>query len=411
MKNIAISALISSITLFASNSFAGPTLDTSFGSNGVVVLPGVVANSEMGVVILPDGKIFASVSSSAPPSTPPVTGYFVQLLPDGALDSSFPGGGIEPTSVFSLGATPTFLPNGQFLLADAAGVLNRFNANGTVDSSFQADPPTIAGSIGPMVIFHVLVLPNGQILAAGLIEFPTPPKTGSVEGAFARFNANGSLDTTFGQGGSVLIPSVTSVTGFVQIAVDVDGSILAIVGLGSPPVIHLTANGTPEAVSVIGPLQTEVVSSNGVIFQSNGDILVAGVDAISKAIHEPQLGRITVTGAADPTFSSPAFNWGTVNSVWNYPDTVAVEANGTIAMGGLAETSSQTDFGFAEFEANGSLETSFGTGGYTNTAISSLDEIEAIAVQPADGKIVAVGFGRASGQIDGQLEVVRYVAP
>jgi uncharacterized delta-60 repeat protein len=362
----------------------------------------------MGVVILPDGKIFASVSSSAPPSTPPVTGYFVQLLPDGALDSSFPGGGIEPTSVFSLGATPTFLPNGQFLLADAAGILNRFNADGTVDSSFQADPPTIAGSIGPMVVFHVLVLPNGQILAAGLIEFPTPPKTGSVEGALTRFNANGSLDTTFGEGGAVLIPAVTSIEGFIQIAVDVDGSILANAGIGAT--YHFTSNGTPEPVSVIGPLQTEVVSSNSEIFVSNGDILAAEIHAISKAIHEPQLARFTVTGEPDPTFTSPAFNWGTINSLWNEPDTVAIEPNGTIAMGGLAQTSSQVDFGFAEFNANGSLDTSFGTGGYTNTAISSLDEIEAIAVQP-DGNVVAIGFGRASGEIQGQLEVVRYVAP
>ncbi|MEJ7701194.1 MAG: delta-60 repeat domain-containing protein [Pyrinomonadaceae bacterium] len=69
----------------------------------------------------------------------------------------------------------------------------RYNGNGSLDTSFGN-----GGRVSPgFFAFAVVLQPDGKIVAAG----------GSV---LARYNADGSLDSTFGNGGKVTVPGVVA---------------------------------------------------------------------------------------------------------------------------------------------------------------------------------------------------------
>src|SRR3954468_25047758 len=97
---------------------------------------------------------------------------------------------------------------GQIPNGDASGfshyLLRKYNADGTLDTTFGTGG-TVTGRLteGNSELAAIALAPNGKII--GLVYLPT----GSSKGdgfAIARFNGDGSLDSTFGDGGSVMLP-------------------------------------------------------------------------------------------------------------------------------------------------------------------------------------------------------------
>jgi uncharacterized delta-60 repeat protein len=91
----------------------------------------------------------------------------------------------------------------------AAFAVIRFNANGTVDQTFGTGGVATA-TFGNAVqsAQAVLVQPDGKILVGGQVLFGgRPPRD---IGGLARFNSNGSIDTTFGSGGQEPVPNSNS---------------------------------------------------------------------------------------------------------------------------------------------------------------------------------------------------------
>src|SRR5262249_56712950 len=79
----------------------------------------------------------------------------------------------------------------------------RYNTNGTLDAGFgTGGKATTAFSCGPgcsfAQAFSVAVQPDGRIVAAGYAS-----TGGAFDFALARYNSNGTLDTSFGSGGTV----------------------------------------------------------------------------------------------------------------------------------------------------------------------------------------------------------------
>src|SRR5262249_20741145 len=127
--------------------------------------------------------------------------------------------------------------SGSILDADSRAnfALARFNSNGTRDTTFGTGGPVTTSFIDP-VFGHVSaeawtvgVQADGKIVAAG---------DANIEGgegfALARYNSNGTLDTTFGTGGKVTtdFPGGTggpsTWTSLTSIAFQVDGKIIAV---------------------------------------------------------------------------------------------------------------------------------------------------------------------------------------
>lgn len=94
---------------------------------------------------------------------------------------------------------------------------------------------------------------------------------------------------------------------------------------------------------------------------------------------------------------------GSANDTGN---AMALQSDGKIVVAGLSFTGSYSDFAVVRYNSNGSLDTSFGTGGKVTTAVSSTDDSAfAVAIQ-SDGKIVVAGHAKVGSYMD--FAVVRY---
>jgi uncharacterized delta-60 repeat protein len=181
------------------------SLDTSFGHGGKVTAPGTSDNDiKEGLVLLPDGKLVAAGAGSASALT------LARYNNNGKLDTSFGRNGKVTTVV---GTTINFesalilAPDGKLLAAGGAGLpyagagindffVLRYDRDGSLDKSFgrHGKVTTVFRTGGNDVAETLLRQPNGKLVAAG-------SSAGGLgfEFALARYNPNGSLDTSFGR--------------------------------------------------------------------------------------------------------------------------------------------------------------------------------------------------------------------
>lgn len=147
-------------------------------------------------LVLPDGKIIATGNFNWYGDTPVVN--LIRLNADGTLDTTFIAGTGIQGSVRALAVQP----DGKIILAGSIASINntprnliaRLNADGSVDQSFV--PPSGDG----VSAFDVIVQPDGRIIVAGNFydsEVIFGEDDDSVPVYIKRYNANGTIDTTF----------------------------------------------------------------------------------------------------------------------------------------------------------------------------------------------------------------------
>src|SRR5438128_1850053 len=130
--------------------------------------------------------------------------------------------------------------------------------------------------------------------------------------------------------------------------------------------------------------------ANGVVAQSDGKLVAAGVAKTSRS-QDFALARYNPNGSLDATFGTG----GKVTTDFAGNDdpafAVVLQSDGKIVVAGGAKTSRSQDFALARYNANGSLDATFGTGGKVTTDFAGNDdEAHALVFQP-DGKLVAAG--------------------
>lgn len=191
---------------------ADGSLDTTFNSNGT--LPGTVTtaagtiSASYAITIQSDGKIVAAGSAD---------GQFalVRYNSDSSLDTTFGSSGIVTTPIGSNAQINgiTIDLNGQIVVAgfsDQFVALARYNAsNGSLDTTFNSSgslPGTTTSIIGVTAqASDIAITNNGQILVVGTSDNNT---------IIARYNAGGTLDTTFGpySNGYINFPNNSSIS-------------------------------------------------------------------------------------------------------------------------------------------------------------------------------------------------------
>ncbi len=178
--------------------------DDSFGTHGRATFPFDQDDFGACVALQDDGKIVMAGDTQTGSDRDFMV---VRFNADGSIDGSFGFLGVAMLDFLGgddYGRAVAIAPDGKIVVAGTVfnGVRNvfgvaRFNSNGTPDTTFDLDGKQLVEfSIGPTHwASSVAVLPDGRILEGG-----------SVGGDFAllRLNVNGSLDTTFGSafGGS-----------------------------------------------------------------------------------------------------------------------------------------------------------------------------------------------------------------
>ena len=176
---------------------ANGSLDTTFGGDGKVTTDVGSGNDYIhSITVQSDGKILAAGYSFSVSD-----GYDFSMTrynANGSLDTSFSGDGKVFTD-FGFGAhkgySVTVQDDGKILVAgisNADFALARYNVNGSLDTSFGVDGKvTTAIGSGDDYGYDVTVQSDGKILVAGYSD------NGSYDLALTRYNADGSLDTTF----------------------------------------------------------------------------------------------------------------------------------------------------------------------------------------------------------------------
>jgi len=171
------------------------TTDTSFSTDGIdrPNVHTIGTDRIRTVLVQPDGKIVLGGNTNI--SGDPV--FLIRYNPDGTPDSGF---GNQGYSIPGVSGFPTALQmqsTGKFVAVvgnDSGGRLRRFNADGSVDGSF----PVTNTSYGPIGIQS-----DDKILAASYVTRNESVGREFTDTVITRFNANGTIDSSFGTGGSV----------------------------------------------------------------------------------------------------------------------------------------------------------------------------------------------------------------
>ena len=290
--------------------------------------------------------------------------------------------------------------NGNIIVAGTASGTNqptvfaiaRFTPNGQLDTTFGDGGLVTTNISGNSAMSAVIVQPNGQIVVGGVSVSGLRHQSPAT--VLVRYNLNGSLDTTFGAGG--IVQEVTGVGEPLALAQLSNGDYLAVTGnplsTEAGVVVEFSSTGvlqstvTPATVVAASPSTPELV--NPVIFQPNGDYIWAETVGNGFQRQAAEAFRFSETGVADPSFTSIKITFGGQNI--NEPQALALQSNGQIVVGGMS--------GLARLNANGQLDTTFGSGGSLATF-----QVTGLLIQ-TDGKIVAIGPSGAD------LALARYFA-
>jgi uncharacterized delta-60 repeat protein len=229
------------------------TLDTTFGTTGIVTTPiGAADDRSFSVVVQPDDKIVVvGYAYSGPDYNIAVARY----NDDGSLDTDFNGSGTVTTSigVFNDIGFSVTLSDGKILVAGQsyngthqAFALVRFNEDGSLDTTFNGSGKvTTDVGAGSDTGYFVTVQPlDGKILVAGVSS-----NGSNNDFAIVRYNTDGSLDTSFNGTGKVTTPIGAADEVGYSIALQPDGKILVVGGAenGSDhdfAVVRYNANGS-----------------------------------------------------------------------------------------------------------------------------------------------------------------------
>jgi uncharacterized delta-60 repeat protein len=285
---------------------------------------------------------------------------------DGDLDPTFGTGGVAhagaTAATLLLPPKPVVQADGKIVFCFELGgtgpsgndfMIARFNADGSPDTTFDFDGTVVIDFDARNDACNAIaVQPNGKIVAIG-------PSSDTVANnndfAIARVNVDGTLDSTFGAG-----------TGKTLVSFDLGGN----------------NDDTPGAVTL----------------QPDGKIVVAGW-ASGATGYDMAVVRLLQDGSRDTTFNSTGratipFDFAGTGDV-DQSDAVMVDDAGRIIVGGIAETQlSSYGFALARLLPNGTLDNNFNADGRATIDFDlggTDSDVSYTSMLTRDGKIVMVG--------------------
>jgi uncharacterized delta-60 repeat protein len=313
--------------------------------------------------------------------------------------------------------------DGKILVAGGSGASGsydftvvRYNSDSTLDSSFGTGGKahTDIGTNSSDGANAIALQSDGKIVLAG-----NSTTAGATDFAVARYNSDGTLDSSFGTAGKVTTDIGTNSADYsTAMAVQSDGKILVsgyfnAGGSRNFVVVRYNSNGTLDASFGTGGKVTTDIGTNSddqasaVTFQSDGKILLAGGSNAGGSF-DFAVVRYNSDGTLDASFGTGGkvtTDIGTNSS--DGANAIALQSNGKILLAGQSNTSGSPDFVAIRYNSDGTLDASFGTGGKVTTDIGTSSDDRPYGIQiESDGKILLAGNTNASGSYD--FAVARY---
>jgi uncharacterized delta-60 repeat protein len=327
------------------NSLGG--IDTSFGTNGALAIDYGGNDVALSGAIQTDGKIILSGSYAW--GTTSSDFALARLLTNGTLDSSFGTNGkvIINFSQYDTADSIALQSDGKILIgghtyysSNDDFIAIRLDTNGVLDNTFSADGITNTDLGSRDMGYSITSLPNQSVLLVG--------ESGWGVG-IVKYSLDGQLDNTFGQGGKVVLSNFSH-SDVIKVVTATDGKIF----IGSD-----TNSGSNRDFSII---------------------------------------RLNSNGSIDTTFANQGRASFDFNGKNDYLSDLILLPDGKIYLTG----SSTGDFSALRLNANGSLDTTFGTNGQVITDLGGSDDTSYSAAIQNDGKLVL------AGKSNGNFAVIRY---
>ena len=438
------------------------TPDSTFGQDGKLLTPiGTENDLAMDLLVQPDGKIVAI--GYAQVTSEDADFALVRYHPDGSLDIGFGDSGIVVTDfrISDVANAVVIQPNNRVIAAGFSGdefALARYTTGGAHDNSFGSGTGKVTNSIEVSDAAHVvLYMPDGDILLAGesfdgskksfaLIRYNTNSSLdvtfgtggkqttflgfeavayaaalqsdgkivlagfanngGDDDFALARYNSNGNLDNTFGNGGKVITAIGAGDAVARTVVIQPDGKIVAAGwARGGFAAARYHPNGTLDNTfngsgSVITPVGSNPAGYASAL-QTDGRILLAGT-----ADDRITVIRYTTTGSLDNSFGSGGIVTTPIG-VRSGARAITLQPNGKILVAGFANNGADDDFAVVRYNTDGTLDTTFSPGGVVVTPIGPYDDVAHAIAITGDKKIVAAGY--SFNGTDDDFATVRYL--
>ena len=208
------------------------------------------------------------------------------------------------------------------------------------------------------------------------------------------------LDPAFGTDGKVTTPGLG---GAETVAIQPDGKIVA---AGPSSLARYNSDGTLDSsFAQTGSLRTGISAgflgdACDVALQPDGSIVVVGVKDNGSATGEDfAVQRYTASGTADPNFGTGGTVTTDFNGSTDRAYAVAVQPDGKIVVAGHATNAARTgiDIALARYTSDGSLDPSFGTAGRVATTIQGAASFGFAATLDHQGRIVVAARVSAGG--------------
>jgi uncharacterized delta-60 repeat protein len=334
------------------------SLDASFGDGGRTM-------AELGLIsdlaVLPEGKIVAAGTASG-------DFFLARFEADGTLDASFGDGGKVVTDFEGRdveAAALEVLPDGKFVIAGRSRVpgtehdlvvLTRYGPDGSLDTGFGTGGRVISDFEGDMYVSELALLRTGKLVVTGSCRCDGR----NSDFGLVRYDANGSLDESFGEGG-----------------------------------IATTNFGT-----------FDYGSAYSVAVQPDGKLVAAGYSYRfdGSTGRDFTLVRYRADGSEDETFGTGGTVISDLTGGEEQAEDVAIQTDGKIVAAGA----SPEGFTVARYRANGSLDDGFGSGGKATAFGDDLGYADDLALQPDDKVVTAGRIGGCSRLCYYDLALARF---
>jgi uncharacterized delta-60 repeat protein len=272
-------------------------------------------------------------------------------------------------------------------------VVARFNPDGTPDTTFNRDGYFVYPMASQLDSGNaVAIQSDGKIVVAG--------GTGgtSVTSLVFRLNSDGSLDSAFDTDG---IAMITGPGEAFSVAIQADGKIVFGASYNNiftgytATVARLNANGSPDnSFNGYGQM---TISPNlyfpyGLVLQDDGKIILAGTSSNTSSTQDVSVIRLNSNGTYDTGFDGDGLVRTEIAGEGSEARSVIVQNDGKIVVGGGSDFGAQDSPILIRYNSDGSLDRTFDGDGIRKLDIANVaqDGYFHDVVQQPDGKLIGI---------------------
>ncbi|MEM7133771.1 MAG: SdrD B-like domain-containing protein [Chloroflexota bacterium] len=299
------------------------------------------------------------------------------------------GGNITPDATFSVGtgvnsnvralalqSDGKVIISGEFSHYDgtAATRIARINDDGTLDATFNTNLGVGLNNYAEKIV----VQPDGKIIIGG--HFTTV--NGTIRNRIARLNADGTLDTAFDPNPNNVIYSLALQT---DDKIIISGQFTQVDGTNSTRIARLNSDGTYDTGFVVGTGLNNYAEV--ILVQDDGKIILGGHFSSYDGTTRNRIARLNADGTLDAAFDPNANN-----AVWS----AALQTDGKIIISGqFSQVDGTNSSLIARLNSDGTYDAGFSVG-------TGLNNYAEVIVPQSDGKIL---FGGHFSQYNGATAV------